>query len=316
MRFEGIIPPIITPFNSDRTVDENGHAVLIEHMIECGIHAIIVGGTTGEFFSLSKEERVRQFAFAKDVIHKRVPLICGVNDITTEGACEYATAARDAGADGLLVAAPYYSVPTAKELASHCLAIDRSANLPIILYNYPGRTGAEMDEDFLRRVGQRRNFAAIKEASGDIDRIHLIAREFPQIQLSCGADDQALEFFVWGASSWVTAIGNFLPNEMVAFYDTCVRDKDFVKARALMSALLPLTTVLERGGKFVQCAKFGAEYFGLPAGPVRNPLKPVNKELARQLREVLDTTKTTMNDILGDEEPKQDKEVRHVRIVN
>lgn len=316
MMFEGIIPPVITPFNSDLSVDEKGQAEIIEYMIDSGIHAIIVGGTTGEFFTLSREERVRQFTFANDVINKRVPLICGVNDITTEGACDFARAAKSAGADGLLVAAPYYSVPTDKELASHCLSIDRAANLPIILYNYPGRTGAEMGEEFLQRVGQRPNFAAIKEASGDINRIHMLAREFPQIRLSCGADDQALEFFVWGASSWVTAIGNFFAKEMVAFYDTCVRDEDFVKARSLMSALLPLTTVLERGGKFVQCTKYGCEYYGLPAGPVRNPLKPIKKELARQLREVLDIAKTTVASILMTTQPATDDEVRHVRVVN
>jgi len=316
MIFEGIIPPVITPFNSDLSVDEKGQAEIIEYMIDSGIHAIIVGGTTGEFFTLSREERMRQFAFANDVINKRVPLVCGVNDITTEGACEFARAAKTAGADGLLVAAPYYSTPTEKELASHCLSIDRAANLPIILYNYPGRTGANMGEEFLQRVGQRPNFAAIKEASGDINRIHMIAREFPQIRLSCGADDQALEFFVWGASSWVTAIGNFFAKEMVAFYDTCVRDEDFVKARSLMSALLPLTTVLERGGKFVQCTKYGCEYYGLPAGPVRNPLKPIKKELARQLREVLDIAKTTVASILTTTQPATDDEVRHVRVVN
>ena len=316
MKFEGIIPPVITPFNRDLSVDEKGQAEIIEYMIDSGIHAIIVGGTTGEFFTLSREERVRQFAFANDVINKRVPLICGVNDITTEGACDFARAAKSAGADGLLVAAPYYSVPTENELASHCLSIDRAANLPIILYNYPGRTGADMGEEFLQRVGQRPNFAAIKEASGDINRIHMIAREFPQLRLSCGADDQALEFFVWGASSWVTAIGNFFAKEMVAFYDTCVRDEDFIKARSLMSALLPLTTVLERGGKFVQCTKYGCEYYGLPAGPVRKPLKPIKKELARQLREVLDIAKTTVASILTTTQPAADDEVRHVRVVN
>jgi 4-hydroxy-tetrahydrodipicolinate synthase len=173
-----------------------------------------------------------------------------------------------------------------------------------------------MGEEFLGRVGQRKNFCAIKEASGDIDRIHLIAREFPQIGLSCGADDQALEFFVWGATSWVTALGNFLPAEMVAFYNTCAIEKDFVKARALMKALLPLTTVLERGGKFVQCAKFGCEFFGLPAGPVRNPLKPANKELTRKLRQVLQVTKASMNSIIANNPVEQSGEDRHVKLVN
>jgi 4-hydroxy-tetrahydrodipicolinate synthase len=317
MIYKGIIPPVVTPFTEDRQVDEAGYAALIDYMIDGGVHAIIAGGTTGEFFSLSREERIRQFSAAREAIGGRVPLICGVNDITTEGACDYAVEAKKAGADGLLVAAPYYSVPTEKELASHCLSIDRAADLPIILYNYPGRTGAEMGEEFLRRVGQRTNFAAIKEASGDINRVHLIAREFPQIGLSCGADDQALEFFVWGAGSWVTAIGNFMAREMVAFYETCVREQDFVKARALMSALLPLTTVLERGGKFVQCAKYACEHFGLPAGPVRNPLKPLNKELARQMREVLDTTRTALHHVLDPaRQAGENEEVPHVRAVN
>ncbi len=316
MKFEGIIPPVITPLNCDRSVDEKGYSELIEHLITSGVHAIIVGGTTGEFYALSEKERIRQFSYANEVIDSRAPLICGVNDITTEGACDYARAARKAGADGLLVAAPYYSVPTEKELASHCLAIDRAADLPIILYNYPGRTGAEMGADFLSRVGQRQNFAAIKEASGDINRIHLIAREFPQISLSCGADDQALEFFAWGADSWVTALANFLPTEMVAFYNTCAVEKDFEKARALMSAMLPLTTVLERGGKFVQCTKYGCSYYGLPSGPVRNPLKPLKKELARQLRQVLQTTKAALNSIIQNSQKDQNEEERHVKLVN
>ncbi|MCP4044675.1 MAG: dihydrodipicolinate synthase family protein [Gammaproteobacteria bacterium] len=316
MKFEGIIPPVITPLNCDRSVDEKGYSELIEHLITSGVHAIIAGGTTGEFYALSEKERIRQFSYANEVIDSRVPLICGVNDITTEGACDYARAARKAGADGLLVAAPYYSVPTEKELASHCLAIDRAADLPIILYNYPGRTGAEMGADFLSRVGQRQNFAAIKEASGDINRIHLIAREFPQISLSCGADDQALEFFAWGADSWVTALANFLPTEMVAFYNTCTVEKDFEKARALMSAMLPLTTVLERGGKFVQCTKYGCSYYGLPSGPVRNPLKPLKKELARQLRQVLQTTKAALNSIIQNSQKDQNEEARHVKLVN
>jgi 4-hydroxy-tetrahydrodipicolinate synthase len=316
MKFTGIIPPIITPFHEDGSVDEAGYATLIEYMLDAGVEAIIAGGTTGEFFALSQQERVRQFAWASEVIDGRVPLICGVNDITTDGACDYAVAAREAGADALLVAAPYYSMPTGKELAAHCLAIDRAGQLPIMLYNYPGRTGADMTEEFLERVGQRANFAAIKEASGDINRVHLIAREFPQIQLSCGADDQALEFFAWGATSWVTALANFFAAEVVAFYRACAIEKDFDKARKLMSALLPLTTVLERGGKFVQCAKFGCAYYGLPAGPVRRPLRPMKKELVYELRQVLDTARAAIQAVTSEDQTVAEQEVGHVRVAN
>ena len=96
MRFEGIIPPVITPFHDDGSVDKAGYATVIEYMIESGVHAIIAGGTTGEFYALSPDERVGQFKHAKDIINGRVPLICGVNDLTTDGACTFAVAARDA----------------------------------------------------------------------------------------------------------------------------------------------------------------------------------------------------------------------------
>ena len=97
-----------------------------------------------------------------------------------------------------LLASPPYAVPTERENALNALTIDRAANLPVMLYNYPGRTGTMMGEEFLDRVGRSRNFCGIKESSGDINRVHLLARDYPHIQLGCGMDDQALEFYAWG----------------------------------------------------------------------------------------------------------------------
>lgn len=311
--FRGIIPPVITPFRNDLSVDESGYAEVIEYAIAGGVHAIIVSGTTGENYALSADERIRQFHYARDVINGRVPMICGVNDMTTASTCDYAKAAKEAGADGLLVAAPPYSLPTERELAAHCLVIDRAANLPIMLYNYPGRTGVNMGADFLARVGQRDNFRCIKEASGDINRVHLLAREFPHIELSCGAEDQALEFFAWGATSWVTPMANFFAEETVHFYDTCVRDGDFEKARRMMMALLPLTMVIEGGGKFVQSVKYAAELQGLPVGPVRPPMRALKKEFKRELREVIETAKISLRVIMTEQKPSE--EVAHVQLV-
>ena len=311
--FEGIIPPIITPFHEDMSIDEKGYAEVIEYMIANGVHAIIVGGTTGENYTLSFEERVRQFGFAHEVINGRVPMICGVNDMTTAAACKLATEARKADAAGILIAAPPYSLPTERELAAHCLMIDRAADLPIMLYNYPGRTGVWMGAEFLARVGQRDNFMSIKEASGDINRIHLLVREFPHIALSCGAEDQALEFFVWGATSWVTPMANFFAAELVKFYELCRFEKDFDTAREMMTALLPLTTVIEGGGKFAQSVKFCTEFQGLPAGPVRPPMRALKKEQKRALREVIETAKANMNAIA--EECQNNREKSHVKLV-
>ena len=205
---------------------------------------------------------------------RRLPLIVGTGATRTEDSVEYARHAREIGADAILVTSPPYALPTEEENAVHALTIDRAANLPIMLYNYPARMGVHMGEEYLSRVGRSKNVQAIKESSGDVNRIHLLAREFPHIAMACGMDDQALEFFAWGAKSWVCAGSNFLPAEHIALYRACVVEKDFDKGRRIMSAMLPLMQVLEGGGKFVQSIKFGCELSGLAVGETRAPLRP------------------------------------------
>jgi len=302
MRFEGIYVPIITPFDDGLAIDFDAFGEVIDWQIESGTHGIIVGGSTGEFFSLSFDERVAQFRYAAERIAGRVPLIAGVNDLLVDRCFEVTAAAKEAGADALLVAAPPYSLPSQKELVAHCLKIDRIADLPIILYNYPGRTGVCMEEEFLQRIAQSRNFCAIKESSGDIDRIHLLAREYPQLQLSAGAEDQVLEFFAWGARSWVSVVANFFPKEAVSFYETCVLNGDFEKGRRIMSAFLPLMYCLEKGGKFLQSVKYACEIVGRPGGPVRPPMQAMKKELRREVLQIVQTAQTTLHAILNEKD--------------
>ena len=110
-------------------------------------------------------------------------------------------------------------------------------------------------------------------------------------------DDQALEFFAWGAQSWICGGSNFLPEEHIALYETCVIKGDFAKGRRIMSAMLPLMRVLEQGGKFIQCIKHGIETTGLKAGPLRPPLKGLNKDDKRQLEQVVRVLKRTVAEI-------------------
>jgi DNA-binding GntR family transcriptional regulator len=149
---------------------------------------------------------------------------------------------------------------------------DAAADLPIMLYNYPGRMGINMGEAFLDRVGRSANIAAIKQSSGDINRVHLLARDYPHVQMSCGMDDQALEFFAWGARWWVCGGSNFRPAEHLALYKAHAVDGNFDKGRRIMSALMPLMRVLEQGGKFIQCIKHGCEMMGQYAGPPSSAL--------------------------------------------
>ena len=299
MQFEGIFTPIVTPYYNDFSLNGNALAETVEHLIAAGVNGIVVAGSTGEYYAQDPEERLEMMTRCAGLINGRVPIIIGTGAIRTEDSIMYAKAAKKAGADALLVATPPYAYPTGREIALHALAVDRAANLPVMLYNYPGRMSVDMDEDCLDRLGRSPNFCGIKESSGDINRLHLLAREYPHIALSCGMDDQALEFFAWGARSWVCAGSNFAPEAHIALYKACVVEGDFTKGRAIMSAMLPLMRTLEQGGKFVQCIKYGLTLRGIDAGPPRKPLQPLNKADKRELAEVIRIMNTTISCIIG-----------------
>ena len=300
MEFRGIYTPAITPLAPDMSIDWDGFAAILEHLIETGVHGIVVGGTTGEYYAHSTEERIESLRRAQDIVAGRVALIGGTGAVRTKDSVELALAIRDMGYDALLVTTPPYAQPTPRENALHALAIDRAANLPIMLYNYPGRMAAEMSAEYLDRVGRSPNFCVIKESSGDINRVHMLARDYPHIQMSCGMDDQALEFFAWGAQSWVCAGSNFAPEAHLALWRTCVVEGDFVLGRRIMSAMLPLMRTLEQGGKFLQCIKYGCAVRGLPAGPPRAPLRDLNKDEKRSLAQVISVMNRTIDELMNE----------------
>ncbi len=294
MNFDGIYTPVITPYDEQGAINEAAFRSQIEFLIAAGVHGIIIGGSTGEYYAQSIAERQHTARLAVEVIAQRVPLVIGTVAIRLPDSIAMAECAATIGADAILIGSPPYAVPTERENALNALAIDRAANLPIMLYNYPGRMGIEMGEEFLDRVGRSANFRAIKESSGDINRLHLLARDYRHIQIACGMDDQALEFFAWGARSWVCGGSNFLPREHIALYQACVLANDFAKGRRIMSAMLPLMRVLEQGGKFIQTIKYGVELGGRSAGPPRPPLRPLNKDDKRQLEQVLRVVTNTV----------------------
>ena len=299
MKFEGIYTPLVAPFFDDFTLNHDAMQQTVDLLVNAGVHGIIVAGTTGEYYAMTMKERVYMMGVAKEMIAGRVPMMIGTGAIRTEDSVEYARQAKLHGADAILIATPPYAYPTGREIALHALAIDREANLPAMLYNYPGRMSVNMDEECLDRLGRSPNFCAIKESSGDPNRLHMLARDYPHIALSCGMDDQALEFFAWGARSWVCAGSNFAPEAHIALYQACAVEGDFTKGRAIMSAMLPLMRVLEQGGKFIQCIKHGLTMRGVDVGPPRKPLQPLNKDDKRELEQVIKTMNKTINRITG-----------------
>ncbi|MFS0826321.1 dihydrodipicolinate synthase family protein [Pseudomonas phoenicis] len=293
MKFEGIYTPAITPLTADGAIDKAAFAEVLEYLVESKIHGVIIGGSTGEYYAHTLQERIDLAAQAKDVLNGRLPLIVGTGGIRTEDAVAFAEHAREIKADALLVGTPPYALPTQQEIALHVKAVDAAADLPIMLYNYPGRMSVSMGEEFFDAVSDVKNIVAIKESSGDMAQLHRLAIHRPHIQLSCGWDDQALEFFAWGAKSWVCAGSNFIPREHVALYEACVIEKDFDKGRKIMAAMMPLMDFLE-GGKFVQSIKHGVALNGLKTGGLRKPLYDLDDAEKETLKGVVGELKATI----------------------
>ena len=281
MKFAGIYTPAVTPLNADGSIDKAGFAAVLDYLVESKIHGIIIGGSTGEYYAHTAQERIDLAAQAKDVINGRLPLIIGTGAIRTEDSVAFAKHAREIKADAL---------PTQQEIAVHVKAVDAAADLPIMLYNYPGRMSVSMGPEFFDAVADVKNIVAIKESSGDMNQLHRLATKYPHISLSCGWDDQALEFFAWGAQSWVCAGSNFIPREHVALYEACVIEKDFNKGRRIMAEMMPLMDFLE-GGKFVQSIKHGVSLNGLSTGGVRAPLQGLDAAEQAELANVVATLK-------------------------
>lgn len=303
MQFEGIYTPVITPFNDQGDIQYDAFLEQIQYLVEAGVQGLMVGGTTSEYYVESHEERIQLLRLARQSMSPDQKLVFGTGSMDPRDSIRLAEQAADNGADAILVATPPYSLPTQRELAQHILTVDRAANLPIMLYNYPDRMGVNMEAECLDQVGSSSNVCAIKESSGDINRVHLLACDYPHIQMSCGMDDQALEFFAWGARSWVCAGSNFLAREHLALYRACVLEGGFVKGRRIMTAMMPLMRVLEQGGKFIQCVKYGVTLDGRFGGEVRAPLRGLDNEEKQAMQRVVETLKTTIARIESESQP-------------
>jgi 4-hydroxy-tetrahydrodipicolinate synthase len=295
MKFEGIYPPVITPYNEDYSINFENFREIIESLLAAGVDGLIIGGTTGEYYVQTVEERNKSIRIAKSVIADQVPMIVGVGGIRTEDCIHLGQIAKDNGADAILMNAPYYAVPTQSELAAHALAIDRAVNLPIMLYNYPVRTGTIMQREFFDRISESSNFAAIKESTGSIAQLHMLALDYPNLTLLCGMDDQALEFFAWGAKGWVCAGGNCLPREHIALYQAVACENNLGRGRKIMTAMMPFLHILEQGGKLIQAVKHACALKGLPAGTVRRPLQPLSLQEEKEIESVLATLEAELS---------------------
>lgn len=212
--FKGSGVALVTPFNEDGSVNYAKYEELINWHIEKGTDAIITVGTTGEGSTLSDMEHKEVIKFAVKIVNERVPVIAGTGSNDTAYAIELSQYAEKVGADGLLVVTPYYNKTTQKGLMKYFTDIADSVNIPIILYNVPGRTGLNIAVDTVVKLAKHKNIQAIKEASGNISYVTEIARLCPEdFDIYSGNDDMIVPILSIGGCGVISVVANILPSE-------------------------------------------------------------------------------------------------------
>ncbi len=286
--FHGVHVPIVTPMDQEQNLDLKQLAAYTDVLIDAGIHGLTALGSTGEYYALSPEERTSVLKTVLDATDGRIPVLAGTNAASTREVIAYSQQAQEMGAAGLLLAAPYYSLPQGHELLAHFQAVNDAVDLPIMLYNYPGRTGVDLVPELVEQLAELSHVVAIKESTGDVTRIHDIMRRCgDKLDVFCGADTIPLESFTLGAVGWVGGIANVLPKSHVKLYDLAVTQKDADAAREFYFKILPALDFIENSGMYTQLVKAGCGIKGHPAGPPRQPLLTPPADMLKKLKEVL-----------------------------
>lgn len=277
MKLKGIYAPIVTPFHKDESINYPILEQLIEYLIGNGIAGLVPGGTTGEVYAFTEQERLDIFKFVKEKVKGRVALIAGTVSGATRDVIRYSQTAEQMGYDALMAAVPPYSRPTQRELLAHFSAVAESVKIPIVLYNFPWRAGTEVGYEVLDGLVNQNNVIGIKEASSDMSRVYGMRQRYgDRYQIICGSDDQALDYFLWGSISWIGGAASCAPRQHVGVLEAALAG-DFIAARARMERLMPLLRSVESGG-YIQKVKVGCELSGIPVGIPRRPLLPMSDE--------------------------------------
>jgi 4-hydroxy-tetrahydrodipicolinate synthase len=200
----------------------------------------------------------------------------------------FARQAEHLGCAGVMLAAPYYSLPTPDELFAHFRAVNAAIGIPIMLYNYPGRTGVDMSPEFIARLAALKNIRYVKESTGEMPRMTTLMRLCgDRLGVFCGCDTIALPSLMVGAVGWVGGVANVVPRSHVELYRLMAEKRDFAAARKLYFQMLPLLSLMEGGGKYTQWVKAACGLVGRPAGAPRAPLRASAPPELRQLRAAL-----------------------------
>lgn len=269
--FTGAAVAIITPMNADGSINYEKLGELIDFQIENSTDAIVICGTTGEASTMSDEEHLECIRFTVERTAKRVPVIAGTGSNDTKYAVELSKEAEAVGADGLLLVTPYYNKTTQRGLIAHFTAIADAVNIPIILYNIPGRTGMNMEISTIKKLAEHKNIVAVKEASGNISyAARLIAECGDVIDVYSGNDDMIVPLMSLGAKGVISVLSHVIPKQTHDMVQFCL-DNNYAEATKLQIDYLELINNL-----FIDVnpipVKEALNMMGMSAGPCRLPL--------------------------------------------
>lgn len=276
--FEGIGVAMTTPFRNN-TVDYDAFRSHIEYLIENNVQSIIVNGTTGESPTLSADEIKELLRIGVETAAGRVPVIAGTGTNSTQQSIDLSVFAEETGADGVMLITPYYNKSNQRGLIAHFTAIADSINIPVILYNVPGRTGMSIDPETVLELSRHKNIVALKDAVGDlnytINVLNLVDSDF---SLYSGNDDNLTDFTALGGKGLISVAGNVIPGEMQEVYES-IKSGDRA-ARQRFASLMPVINAVQIDVNPIPVKALTAE-LGYGDYELRLPLLPLEED-ARQ----------------------------------
>lgn len=283
---QGSIVAIVTPMLKDGGVDWKGLEKLVEWHIEQGTNSIVAVGTTGEASTLSMEEHTQVIKEIIRVANKRIPIIAGTGANSTREAIELTKAAKDLGADAALLVTPYYNKPTQEGLYQHYKAIAEAVELPLILYNVPGRTGVDLSNNTAVRLAEISNIVGIKDATGDVPRGKaLIEALNGKMAVYSGDDETAWELMLLGADGNISVTANVAPKAMSEVCAVAIA-KDEQQAKTLNNKIANLHNILFCESNPIP-VKWALHEMGLIDTGIRLPLTPLAEQYREPLRNAL-----------------------------
>lgn len=289
--FKGCATAIVTPFNENNNIDFDEFKKIVNFQIDNEVNGIVVCGTTGEAATMSAEEKEELIKYCVKVVNKRVPVIAGVGSNNTQNVLLSEQYAQKVGVDGLLIVTPYYNKTTQNGLIEHYKIIAQNTDLPIILYNVPGRTGVDIKPDTYLELSKIRNIVATKEASGDISKILKIRNLCgDELNIYSGNDDQIIPILSLGGIGVISVLSNVAPQyttKMIEYYfnkNIQQAENMQIKATKLINSLFKEVNPIP--------IKALMNSFGFKCGKTRLPLvecsEELQKELIYNLKELID----------------------------